>query len=237
MRSTSLLVSGLAGTLALVLSSGVGCRGSDNGSTPDTNNGGGDKIQDVQNDAMAPGTAVNLKGVVVTAVDTFGAKTGDFWVEEPEGGLNSGILIFNKANAIDVSALVPGDIVNVTGGVKEEFALSSDTSGNTDTEIGPPTGDNGDVGAVVQRYIKRYRDRIGYCYERELLAKPDLAGTVNVAFLLNADGAVLNATADGVDPAVSSCIGDVVRNIKFPRLADSGTFQIKYPFILHAPNK
>jgi hypothetical protein len=104
-------------------------------------------------------------------------------------------------------------------------------------KIGPPTGDNPDVGAIVQRYIKRYRDRIGYCYERELLAKPDLQGTVNATFLLGAQGNVLNATAEGVDPAVSACIGDVLRNIKFPRLAASGTFQIRYPFILHAPNR
>jgi hypothetical protein len=103
-------------------------------------------------------------------------------------------------------------------------------------KIGPPTGDNLDVAAVVQRYIKRYRDRIGYCYERELLAKPDLAGTVNATMLLGADGAVMSAQATGVDPEVSACIGEVLHNIKFPRLAESGTFQIKYPFILHAPN-
>jgi hypothetical protein len=124
----------------------VGCRssdvqnGGDGGSGSDSGSGGGTKIQDIQNDTMPKGTPVSLIGKVVTAVDTFGTTIGNIWVEETEGGLNSGVLIFNKANAIDVSTLVPGDIVNVTGGVKDEFALTSDTSGNTDTEIDAPAG-------------------------------------------------------------------------------------------------
>lgn len=120
----------------------LGCRSSSS-STPDSNGtgdsaGGGAKIQDIQNDAMPVNTPVDLIGKVVTAVDTFGGTLGNLWVEEPEGGMNSGVLIFNKANTVDVSSLIPGDIVNITGGVKEEFALSSDTSGLTDTEVGPP---------------------------------------------------------------------------------------------------
>ena len=73
-------------TLGLAI---VACRSDSNNNT-DGNPGGGDgssgtsvTIQMVQDDSMAPGTPVTLRGVVVTAIDTFGAKTGDFWVEEP----------------------------------------------------------------------------------------------------------------------------------------------------------
>src|SRR5207249_6515043 len=97
MRLSSLFASGTViacGTLALVASTGA-CRGGGDDTTkmdaPDT---GGQKIQDVQNDMMAPGTPVTLKGVVVTAIDTFGAKTGDIWVEEPEGGAFSGVHVY-----------------------------------------------------------------------------------------------------------------------------------------------
>ena len=100
--------------------------------------------------------------------------------------------------------------------------------------IGRPEGDP-DVAGIVQRYIKQYKDQIGYCYEKALLGNPDLEGTVNVSFLLAANGAVLGVDASGVSPEVSSCIGGVVRDIKFPRLADEGSFQIKYPFVLHKP--
>jgi hypothetical protein len=126
-------------TLAL-----IACR-SDSNSTTDGNNGGDGsnsgavKIQDVQNDAMPPGTAVSLSGVIVTAIDTFGAKTGDFWVEEPEGGAYSGIHVFG-AQTSDVAALQVGDVVDISGAVKDEFALTSDTTGRTLTELKPAMG-------------------------------------------------------------------------------------------------
>ncbi|MGN6110450.1 MAG: hypothetical protein ACTHU0_35430 [Kofleriaceae bacterium] len=92
------------------------------------------KIQDVQNDSMSPGTAVQLKGVVVTAIDSFGARTGDFWVQDPAGGAFSGIKVFG-APLDQVAQLAPGDIVDITNAEKDEFALTSDTSGRTVTEI------------------------------------------------------------------------------------------------------
>jgi hypothetical protein len=126
------------------------CRSNNNG---DDDNGGGDAgsgsggfvtIQQVQDPSMAPGTAVNLQNVVVTAVDTFGTRVGDFWVEEPGGGPFSGVLIFPPAAALTtVAGLVPGDIVTITGGEKDEFALtgsSADTTGRTDTEVEQITG-------------------------------------------------------------------------------------------------
>src|SRR5262249_38652340 len=70
-------------------------------------------IQDVQSDAMPPGTPVELHGVVVTAIDTFGGKTGDLWVEEPSGGPFSGIHVFG-APVAQVANLAVGDIVDIT---------------------------------------------------------------------------------------------------------------------------
>jgi len=133
MRITSFIA---FSTLGLAL---VACRGSSNNNTPDSP-GGGDgpsgavKIQDVQNDQMAPGTPVSLSGVIVTAIDSFGAKTGDIWVEEPEGGAFSGIHIFGVP-ATAVGQLQIGDIVDVSGAVKDEFALTADTTGRTETEL------------------------------------------------------------------------------------------------------
>ena len=94
--------------------------------------GAGTRIQDVQSDMMASGTPVTLTGKIVTAVDTYGAKTGNFWIEEPGGGPFSDVLVFGASNG---ATLAPGDVVSITGGEKFEFALSSDTSGNKDTEI------------------------------------------------------------------------------------------------------
>ena len=132
---------------ALATASFFGCR-SDSKNNTDGNTGGeggggsGVKIQDVQNDQMPPGTPVTLRGVVVTAIDNFGGKMGDIWGEEPEGGTYSGVHIFG-ASTTDVAAIAVGDLVDVTGAVKDEFAFAGsggsggDTSGRTVTELKP----------------------------------------------------------------------------------------------------
>jgi len=138
--------------LALVLGL-VACRGSGGGGGDDT--GGTDSntnpsdvtIQEIQNDAMPacdpanPATCVELKikGVVVTAIDTYGGKTGDFWVQEPEGGPFSGVHVYG-APLDQVAALALGDVVDIAGAEKAEFALTSDTSGNKLTELEPLQG-------------------------------------------------------------------------------------------------
>ena len=99
-------------------------------------------IQDVQSDTMVPGTPVELHGVIVTAIDTFGTKTGDLWVEEPGGGAFSGVHVFGTPVS-QAANLSVGDIVDITGAIKSEFALTGatgDTSGRTVTEVQAPKG-------------------------------------------------------------------------------------------------
>jgi len=97
------------------------------------------RIPELQSNAVPAGQSVEIHGVVVTAIDTFGAKTGDFWVEEPDGGPFSGVHVFG-APVSQVADLSLGDVVAITGGVKSEFALPSDTSMRTVTELQPPKG-------------------------------------------------------------------------------------------------
>ena len=125
----------------------VACRSDDNNTPTDgqgSNNGSGNfvTIQQVQDDAMAPGTAVNLHDVVVTAIDNFGAKVGDIWVEEKGGGKRSGVHVF-KAALSDVAMLTVGDEIDLKGAIKSEFALTGsggDMTGRTVTELEPASG-------------------------------------------------------------------------------------------------
>lgn len=132
---------------ALSLLALIACR-SDSNNTTDGNNGSGDghgsnngatSIKDVQNDSMAPGSEVTLHGVIVTAIDKYGSKTGDFWVEDADGGPYSGVHVYG-AQTSDVAALALGDVVDISGAVKSEFALTSDTTGRTVTELEPVQG-------------------------------------------------------------------------------------------------
>ncbi len=145
MRISSLA---LSASLGLSLVSACRSSGDDSGTTDaphngDANNndggGSGVTIQQVQGSGIASGASVSLSGVIVTAIDTNSSQKGNFWVEEPGGGPFSGVLVHNAA-LTDVQALAVGDILTITGGIKDEFALSSDTSGNFDTEIEPASG-------------------------------------------------------------------------------------------------
>src|SRR5436853_2247743 len=83
------------------------CRGSGGGGDDTSIDAPGNSddvtIQEIQSTNMVAGTQVSVKGVVVTAIDTYGGKTGDFWVEEPGGGEFSGVHVFGAALA-DVGA-------------------------------------------------------------------------------------------------------------------------------------
>jgi hypothetical protein len=82
-------------------------------------NAGEVTIQEVQNDAMPSGTQIELRGVVVTAIDAFGNRTGDLFVSEPEGGPNSGVKVFG-APLETLATLQVGDLVDITNAIKHE---------------------------------------------------------------------------------------------------------------------
>jgi hypothetical protein len=110
--------------LASVVSLAAGCRDTSSGddTMPDGPGSSSDdtRIQDIQNDAMPSGTEVTVRGVVVTAIDNYGGKKGDIWVEEPEGGQYSGVHVYG-APLDQVAALHVGDVVDITGAVKDDF--------------------------------------------------------------------------------------------------------------------
>ncbi len=117
---------------------GNGAADSGPGPVFDAAPGASTSIYDVQNDDTPVGSSVSLRNVIVTGIDTFGGRTGSVYVQEEAGGPFSGVLVF--VPAATSSSLSVGDIVNVDGGVKDEFALNSDTSGRTLTEVAPADG-------------------------------------------------------------------------------------------------
>ena len=70
---------------------------------------------------------------------------------------------------------------------------------------------------VMRRLVRRHHTQLLFCYEHELLAKPDLHGEVIVEISIEGTGSVLAARATGVDDAVSACVARVVHEIQFPR--------------------
>ena len=117
---------------------------SDDGATDvgdDTDDDGGGEdttVFDLQSDDMPVGTAVTLRDVVVVAVDAYGGRAGGIYVQEPEGGAFSGVFVFVSGS--EAAGLVAGDVVDIEGGVKDEFALDSDDTDRTLTEVSAPDG-------------------------------------------------------------------------------------------------
>lgn len=84
--------------------------------------------------------------------------------------------------------------------------------------------------AIIRRFIRRNIQKLQYCYEKQLLVKPRLAGTVVAEFTIDGAGSVIASTASGVDPEVSSCVARVIGGITFPEPRNGGVVTVKYPF-------
>jgi hypothetical protein len=85
---------------------------------------------------------------------------------------------------------------------------------------------------IIRRYIRRKLPQIRHCYEKELLVKTSLSGTVVVQFQISPGGAVQGASAAGMgDSTVESCVAGAIKSIQFPKPKGGGYVNVRYPFI------
>jgi Ca-activated chloride channel family protein len=82
---------------------------------------------------------------------------------------------------------------------------------------------------IIKRYVKRNLEKLRYCYEKRLIAKPGIGGTVTAHFTISDAGTVIASTADGLDDEVGSCVADVVKQIEFPKAKGGGAVKVNYP--------
>ncbi len=101
--------------------------------------------------------------------------------------------------------------------------------------LGQPNAQGDLDKAIIRRYIKRNVQKLMYCYEKELLAKPNIEGTVSAQFFITPNGEVASSAATGVDKNVSSCVSDVIKSIVFPKPKGGGGVQVNYPFTFRRP--
>lgn len=110
------------------------------------------------------------------------------------------------------------------------------TAGVPSVSIGQPNSQGDLDKAIIRRYIKRNEPKIRYCYEKQLLARPGLSGTVQAQFFIAPNGAVTSSTGTGVDPEVANCVADVIHGIEFPKPKGGGGVQVNYPFTFRTNN-
>ncbi len=91
--------------------------------------------------------------------------------------------------------------------------------------------------SIVRRYLRRSLAKAQYCYEKELLVDPSLAGSVTVDFTIDATGRVISALAKAKgleDSEIGSCVRDVVRTIQFPMSDGGGVVNVQVPFVFRS---
>jgi hypothetical protein len=85
---------------------------------------------------------------------------------------------------------------------------------------------------TIRRYVRQKLPQIEYCYQKQLIVSPGLAGTVNTAFTIDGNGRVIAVKASGIgNSEVESCVADTIRSIQFPKPTGGGMVQVtSYPF-------
>jgi hypothetical protein len=125
------------------------------------------------------------------------------------------------------------------GPTGDRVGLRAREPGGPEAKIGKPTVVTGGLDkATIRRYIKRKLPQIQYAYEKSLRLERDLSGTVTVTFVIGDNGAVLQASAEGVDNGeLIAMIEDIFSSIQFPRPAGGGIARVVYPLHLHVAGK
>jgi hypothetical protein len=92
--------------------------------------------------------------------------------------------------------------------------------------LGQPTVSGPLDKAIVRRYLKRNITKLQYCYEKQLLVKPTLAGELAITFTIDDTGKVPSAISKGLDADVASCVTTVIEAIEYPKPKDGGTVSV-----------
>lgn len=108
----------------------------------------------------------------------------------------------------------------------------------------PPSGGVHDPSAAVvlgaidkdsiDRVVKKHINAIRYCYQRQLQARPDLAGKVVIKFVIGQDGTVTSQetkTSTLKSPAVEDCVLGRFARMTFPEPRGGGIVIVSYPFL------
>jgi hypothetical protein len=79
--------------------------------------------------------------------------------------------------------------------------------------------------------VRAAADEVRKCYQAALVQNPDLQGRVVVAFTVELDGKVSQASAaETMHPSVDACVVGVIAALIFPK-PDGAVVHLRYPFV------
>ncbi len=86
---------------------------------------------------------------------------------------------------------------------------------------------------AIRAGIRKNIATLQHCYETELVADPQLAGSATVDFRIEPDGKVSSATGSGL-VKVDECIAKAIAAIAFPSPSTGRAIDVSYPFVFKA---
>lgn len=87
---------------------------------------------------------------------------------------------------------------------------------------------------AIRKVIRENLPPIQHCYEKELLKKPNIKGTLKLEWDLDAVGRVTKTRVlQTVDPYVDECVANVIKGLRFPAPPKGATGQVVYPFVFN----
>lgn len=123
------------------------------------------------------------------------------------------------------------------GGGYGDVAIASG-SGRGISAIGIGNGVGVDGGLdrhLINATIAKYMNQVRACYEERLRHNSELAGTINMDFVIGASGRLNYAKVKSStlpDPLVGGCVSKRMMNWEFPKPRGGVNVQVNYPFTL-----
>ena len=90
---------------------------------------------------------------------------------------------------------------------------------------------------IIRRVVRKHMNEIRFCYEKELLRKPDLYGRVMIQFTIAGTGSVVASVVQQStmnNAGVEQCMAQAVKRWEFPQPQGGGIVVVSYPFVLKA---
>ncbi len=90
---------------------------------------------------------------------------------------------------------------------------------------------------IIRRIIRRHINEVKFCYEKELIANPDLHGRVTIQFTISGAGSVVASVVQQStmgNSKVEQCVAAAVMRWQFPKPTGGGIVMVSYPFLLQA---
>ena len=82
----------------------------------------------------------------------------------------------------------------------------------------------------VHSILRRHLNLLRYCYEKQLIRKPDLAGKVKASWVIGEDGKVKAGVDTSGLELVRGCVASKISTMRFTK-PEGGTCVVQMPFV------